>query len=93
VRATLANGASAARLGAAYLRSAPAMADVAALVAAIRRDCPDLEAVAASTNRDQVLGAVREWVGRDFAQGAVVSVGGWVLARTEARLAALAALV
>jgi hypothetical protein len=36
---------------------------------------------------------VASWVRRDFADAAMVSLDGWLLSRTEARLCALAALL
>jgi hypothetical protein len=42
---------------------------------------------------DDVVEAIGEAVDRDFRRGEIVLVEGWILARTEARLAALAAIM
>jgi hypothetical protein len=90
----IARRASAARLGLAYLEGAPDEADAGLLarelagrLAADGRaldllDAPD-EAIA-----ERVAARCRA----DFAEDDTVRVGGWVLARTEARLCALVAL-
>jgi hypothetical protein len=80
----------AAAIGAAYLRSRPAEGDLVTLLERIR---PEgwralLHDRAASEWRGEFARLNRE----DFAHGRVVAVEGWVLAQTEARLCALAAL-
>ncbi|MGH8909145.1 MAG: hypothetical protein ACRD0K_22290 [Egibacteraceae bacterium] len=59
-------------------------------------------ALGAATDGPRVLGAatdghLRQWLlgstRRDFADGLIVTLDGWVLSRTEARLCALAALI
>ena len=75
---------SARAIGAAYLRSRPANGlDAAALAAAL----PAGKTVAEL--RSAIAASVRD----DFAASRVVTVDGWMLAITEARLCALAYLV
>ena len=72
-------------IGAAYLATAEAEADRAAVAAAL--------GVTAGTPREPGprLAARAGEVRDDFASGDVVEVDGWVLARTEAQICALAA--
>ena len=87
-----ADPASAARVGAAVLRSQPGELDAEALVQAIagaRR--AQLQALARSDPAG-LARLLREQHRDDFAAGRVVAVEGWVLSRTEANLCALAAL-
>ena len=76
---------SAARVGRAYLDSVPSERDLDRLLALL--DPPQAAG----------LEALRAWaassVSRDFERGDAVDVGGWQLARTEARLCALCELV
>lgn len=44
------------------------------------------------STRQAVRHCIEDWVRRDFANGAIVSVEGWLLSATEARLYALVAL-
>jgi hypothetical protein len=75
---------SARAIGAAYLRSC---VDDAPGPATLAAELPAGETVAALRE------AVAERVRNDFANGRVVTVDGWLLARTEVRLCALAYLV
>jgi hypothetical protein len=84
--------ASAARIGRAVLAAVPAEATAEAVVAALAGDRrAELEALAASDP-----GALRALLQKqhrsDFEDGRTVSIDGWVLSRTEARLCAVAAL-
>ncbi|MBA4169951.1 MAG: hypothetical protein H0X68_06045 [Chloroflexi bacterium] len=76
--------ASARRLGRLYLGQTPSEASVgvigAILCGATRR------------HGDACLGRVRQQIARDFRAGDVVTIDGWLISRTEARLFALAAL-
>ena len=91
--ATLRRPDSAAAVGRAYLARYPAEAPPARLVAGIvdgwERDGFD----AARAGRGALRRRLGEQVRRDFARGRVVSVDGWVLAESEARLFALAAVL
>jgi hypothetical protein len=78
---------SARTIGLAYLRTVgEAEASPERLVQAISGAS---EAVMASSELKRVIGAR---IRSDFAEGAIVTVDGWMLSRTEARLCALAAL-
>jgi hypothetical protein len=77
-------------LGARYLRMAPEEADGAALAAELFSHLAEQPGTAIQfAEIGRTLAERRE---RDFAAGDTVIVGGWILARTEARLCALAAL-
>lgn len=78
---------SAARIGGRYLASAPAEADAGLLVSSILGG-EEHEAVGDAVLR-RVISDSRQ---RDFVDGNTVSVDGWILSRTEARLCALVAL-
>ena len=79
---------SASVIGRAYLAQRPEEADPAALVRALLAHGPDSSRAAP--------GQLRRWMAerlsRDFADGHVVSIDGWVLAVSEARLCALVVL-
>jgi hypothetical protein len=78
---------SAARLGQRYLEDAPQEADAMRLVALI--------GIAPAAGKSDA--ALREHletrIRQDFIDGATVTVDGWLLSRTEARLCALVALM
>lgn len=78
---------SAARIGGRYLALTPAEADAGLLVSSILGK-QEHEAAGDAVLR-RVVGENRQ---RDFIDGNTVSVDGWVLSRTEARLCALVAL-
>lgn len=61
-------------------------ADIAVLLAALPANEPDI-------NMRTLRAAIQRRRERDFREGNVVLIDGWVMARTEARLCALAALV
>ncbi len=83
---------SAARIGSRYLALVPAEANPERILAAILDGQEEL-AVAAVTIPDRVLHRhIGECRQRDFLDGNTVSVDGWILSRTEARLCALVAL-
>jgi hypothetical protein len=90
--ALFAHPGSAAIVGQAYLRTASAETDERRLVALVCEALPGGRAGAALSTTRQLHDHVRDAQRRDFAQGRVVRVDGWILARTEARLCALAAL-
>jgi hypothetical protein len=78
---------SAARIGSRYLASAPAEADAGLLVSSILG--PQAHEATADAVLRRVVGESRQ---RDFLDGNTVSVDGWILSGTEARLCALVAL-
>jgi hypothetical protein len=80
--ALLADQASARQVGRAYLKAMPADSDRAQL----------LSQLAARLDHDPSRETYAACCRRDFAEGRTVTVNGWVLSQTEARLCALAAL-
>ena len=80
--------ASAAKVGRAYLRVAPLEADETRLLQLIGAAHPAWQAADAARLRRLITRRQVE----DFRRGRVVSVQGWTLSSTEARLCALAAL-
>lgn len=84
LRAAVADPASAALLGRAYLARFPEDADRARLAAAIMMSLSG-EAQDGGALRQRLRARIRG----DFRDGATVALGGWILSRTEARLAAL----
>lgn len=85
--AVLSDPAGTARIGSAWLRMAPVdAASIAGRLAA------DLEAVP-GINPAILRLRLASCIAADFGAGRVETVDGWILARTELRLAALAALV
>jgi hypothetical protein len=92
--AALRSPASAAAIGAAYLRAFPADADAELLATALGADAtigPRLDAD--RPDPEGLALAVAQAVRADFVHRRTVKLDGWVMARTEARLCALAALV
>jgi hypothetical protein len=79
-------------IGHAYLRLVPGETDPAALVAVVAAGLPDgpraLDSVTDARLRRLLLDGIRE----DFAHERTVTLNGWLLSLTEARLCALAAL-
>jgi hypothetical protein len=92
VGAYFSNGAAAGRIGALYLQLVPAEASEAALLAALAPTGEDPTQWWASTDDAALKDEVRARAHADFETPDVVDLGGWQLARTEARLAALWAL-
>jgi len=78
---------SARAIGRRYLTIRPEEASAAILVEAIVRDHP-----CAGTTERQLRDLMRRAIRDDFACGDTVTLDGWVLSVTEARLCALAAL-
>jgi hypothetical protein len=75
-----------------YLKQTPEESDAATLIGLICGSAPDLaariEAATPGERRRMLAGLVTQ----DFEAGRTVSVGGWVLSRTEARCFALASV-
>lgn len=93
VRGTVSNVRGAARLGAAYLRTAPDEADLTRLLDALTAHNPDLAHPGERDMPGDAGSTLRRQIVMDFEQDAVVDVDGWILSRTEVRLAALAHMV
>ncbi len=81
---------SAAFIGRAYLEAEPAEAELGRILALLLpgRSAAALAALPAAELRRLVTARHRG----DFSEGRTVSLGGWILSRTEARLYAVAAL-
>ena len=92
--ATLRRPDSAAAVGRAYLARFPAEALSVRLVEGIREGLArdGFDPVVPTGRPAELRSRLGKRVRRDFAEGRVVAVDGWVLAATEARLFALAAL-
>lgn len=84
---------NAARLGAAYLGTAPEEYDAHRLLAAVVTRSSDMEIAIRSGDPDTVRSNLRRQITRDFEGGDIAEVDGWVLSLTEVRLAALAHMV
>jgi hypothetical protein len=83
ITALLGDPHAAARIGRSCLRANPEAAPRAALIALLADGAHGPAGTVA---------AIRQRVRQDFASGATVSAGGWILSSTEAQLYALAAL-
>jgi hypothetical protein len=77
------------RIGTAYLQVAPTEASETALITALAPPGEDPAQWWASIDLAALQKEVRRRAHRDFKTPDVVDIGGWQLARTEARLAAL----
>ena len=82
---------SAAAVGNEYLRCAPDEKDLNVLLARLAASGFDAK-VAEGMSDEQLIEMVRARLQADFSNERVVTVGGWVLSVTEARICALAAL-
>ena len=90
--AVLRQPASAARIGRAYLAAHPAEAELTLLVEGVVGGWDDAEGWLERAGPGELRARLRAQIRADFAARRTVSVQGWVLARTEARLFGLAAL-
>lgn len=87
------NPESAAVVGRAYLRAAPGEKDLDALVRRVAAALGVTPDEIRRTDRRELAARFRSRQRSDFAEGNIVYVRQWMLSRTEARLAALVALV
>ena len=85
----------AARVGRAALDAGAVERDVRGLMAGLRESVPNLADVLRAGSDDDLRAAIDDARRRDFAERAegLTRVEGWVVARTEARVCALVALV
>lgn len=83
---------SARAVGKAYLRAFPGEGSVAGLVDGIASGVPDGRAGLRRASDDGLRGALSASIRADFAREDSVTVRGWILSKTEARLYALAVL-
>jgi len=93
VRAAFPDPGSATRLGITYLRNVPAESDIASLLYALSAESPSLVEMATRNEEVNLMITLHRIIKSDFERGEVVNIGGWIVARTEARLSALASLV
>jgi hypothetical protein len=89
LRALMRPRASARALGLAYLAQFPEEREPAALARFLLPELAPSEAAMARLDDHQLRNRVAARQRADFAEGRIVSLGGWLLSRTEARLAAL----
>jgi hypothetical protein len=89
LRSLLDDHASACRLGRIYRRQFPAESDPSLLAHLILQALAPGGADRQRLERNAMLPALERQVCKEFGNGDTVQVGGWVLARTEARLCAL----
>jgi hypothetical protein len=90
--AVLRDPASAARVGRVYLEAYPAEARIESLVTGLTAGWGEDQPWLGCAGREALRARLRAQVRADFAAGRTVSVQGWRLAPTEARLFGLAAL-
>ncbi|MGH3037022.1 MAG: hypothetical protein ACRDMU_07550 [Gaiellaceae bacterium] len=90
--AALLDGESARAVGREYLRAFPAEASRSALTARVAERLPGGSRVLATASDDRLRELLLHATSADFGELETVELRGWVLARTEARLCALAAL-
>lgn len=88
-----ADPAAVARIGAAYLAVAPADGDADLLLTELAPEGSVPADYWATVAIADLQVAIRDAVHADFEAGDIVDIGGWQLARTEARLAALSTLL
>jgi hypothetical protein len=90
--AGLLNDESARAVGREYLRAVPAEASRGVLTARVAAQLPGGSRVLATASDGRLRELLRDATSADFGELRTVELRGWVLARTEARLCALAAL-
>lgn len=94
LRETVADQKSAARIGRAYLDAHPEYRQCHMLITDIERTLKRHDAsVFPTADAVQTASALQRLVRREYVRGEVVSVAGWVLSKTEARLYALVAMI
>jgi hypothetical protein len=84
--------ATARRVGEAYLAATPAEANVARLTSGVVGSLPRMPDLLIDVDAADLRAAIAEVIREDFRTERTVVIDGWILARTEARLYALAAL-
>lgn len=92
VLAGLISGESGAEIGRVYLRRFPREGDAARLVRCIAGDLDRPVDALRALDRRELLSLLERRRSRDFEEGRTVSLEGWVLSITEARLCALTLL-
>jgi hypothetical protein len=91
---TIADRQSAARIGRAYLDAHPEYRHCHTLITDIERTLIRQDtSVSLTADADQTASALQRLLRKEYARGEVVSVAGWVLSKTEARLYGLVAMI
>ena len=94
LRKTIVDRQYAARLGRAYLDSHPEYRHCRTLIRDIERTLKRQDtSVSLTANADQTASALQRLLRKEYERGEVVSVAGWVLSKTEARLYGLVAMI
>jgi hypothetical protein len=84
---------SAAELGRAYLATAPREGSATVLAERIAASLPAGHAAIRTADDSQLESLLAQQLREDFMAGDTVTVDGWIISKTEARLCALAALL
>ena len=84
---------SAARIGRQYLHMVPEEKNINSLLALIERQLLDRKSFVQGRSIDDIQDAIAKTIEKDFACGRICQVKGWILSRTEARIAGLAAMI
>lgn len=84
---------SAGVIGQVYLHAHPHEANAAWLIQQITQDVAGGNAAFGGAGSDELKALLQQRIRQDFADEHVVKLNGWILARTEGRLYALAALL
>ena len=93
LRKTIADRQSAARIGRAYLDAHPEYRHCHALLTDMEQTLKRQDAsVSLTADAEQTAGVLQALLRKEYARDEVVSVAGWVLSKTEARLYALVAM-
>lgn len=91
---TIADRQSAARIGRAYLDAHPEIRQCHTLITDIEQTLKRQDtSVSLTADADQTASALQRLLRKEYAHGEVVSVAGWVLSKTEARLYGLVAMI
>jgi hypothetical protein len=91
---TIADRQSAARIGRTYLDAHPEIRQCHTLITDIEQTLKRQDtSVSLTADADQTASALQRLLRKEYAHGEVVSVAGWVLSKTEARLYGLVAMI
>jgi len=94
LRKTIADRQSAARIGRAYLDAHPEYRHCHALLTDMEQTLKRQDtSVSLTADAEQTAGILQALLRKEYARDEVVSVAGWVLSKTEARLYALVAMI
>jgi hypothetical protein len=71
----------------------PEERNINVLLALIQNELSDTKSPMQDRNIDDIHGVIAQSIENDFAYGRICCVKGWILSRTEARIAGLAAMI